>query len=165
MPSHCLPHHDQQPGRGRSFEHDLLPTIASGYACAGRSQARSCAIAAVRLHGDKRRDKRRLPTVTDPRDAQSQSPDVAREISRLRREAAQATEHSKHSAARVIDVEQTLAELQARIFVLEESRATQKSQLDDLQQRLVRADDVARAMHASLSWRLTAPLRALKRIR
>ncbi len=91
--------------------------------------------------------------------------EAAREAARWRHEATAAAEHSRHSAARVIDVEQMLAEAEARTFALEESLASQAQLTDGLRQELDRADRVMTAMKASISWRVTAPLRALKQRR
>ena len=76
-----------------------------------------------------------------------------------------ASEHSRRSAARVIEVEQALAQSKAQAFALAQSLAEQTAQLDEQRQRLDRADRVMTAMTRSLSWRITAPLRALKRRR
>lgn len=80
-------------------------------------------------------------------------------------EAAAAKENSRRSAERLVEIEQILAESKARAFALEESLTAQTAQLEDLTHRLDRADRVMAAMKASLSWRITAPLRALKRRR
>ena len=58
-----------------------------------------------------------------------------------------------------------LAESKVQAYAMAQSLAEQGSQLEDLEQRLDRADRVMTAMKASLSWRITAPLRALKRRR
>jgi len=74
-------------------------------------------------------------------------------------------ESGRLSAARVVEVEQMLAESKVQAYAMAQSLAEQGSQLEDLEQRLDRADRVMTAMKASLSWRITAPLRALKRRR
>jgi hypothetical protein len=103
--------------------------------------------------------------VAEPAGKAFPQPEVSRNAARARSEAASASEQSKRSAARVIEVEQILAESQAQTFALRESLATQASQVEELTQRLDRADRVMTAMKASLSWRITAPLRALKQRR
>jgi hypothetical protein len=100
--------------------------------------------------------------VADPAGKAFPLPDASREAAQARLEAAAATERSRRSAARLVEVEQILAESQARCFALEQSLAAQTSQVQELRQRLDRADRVMAAMKASLSWRITAPLRALK---
>jgi len=65
----------------------------------------------------------------------------------------------------VVEVEQMLAESKVQAYAMAQSLAEQASQLEELKQRLDRADRVTTAMKASLSWRITAPLRALKRRR
>jgi len=90
---------------------------------------------------------------------------ASREASRARHEAAEAAQRSRRSAARVVEVEQILAESQARTFALEDSLSAQTARAAELGERLDRADRVMAAMKASLSWRVTAPLRALKQRR
>jgi hypothetical protein len=92
-------------------------------------------------------------------------PEVSREATRLSREADVATANSRRSAERVVEVEQILAESRAQTFALEEALAAQELLQEELRQRLDRADRVMVAMKASLSWRITAPLRALKQRR
>jgi hypothetical protein len=91
--------------------------------------------------------------------------DASRETARLSREAAVASANSRRSAQRVVEVEQALAESNAKTFALEQALAAQALQLDEQRQRMDRADHVMAAMTASLSWRITAPLRALKQRR
>jgi hypothetical protein len=87
---------------------------------------------------------------------------VAREIARLSQELTAVRENSRRSAERVLEVEQILADFQARTFALEASLAEQSALLDDQTRRLDRADRIMAAMTDSLSWRITAPLRRLK---
>jgi SAM-dependent methyltransferase len=82
--------------------------------------------------------------------------DLHREASIAQRQAAAAQERSTNSAARLLEVEEVVAQSKARIFALEEA-------LDTVTPRLERADRVMAAMKDSVSWRITAPLRALKR--
>jgi SAM-dependent methyltransferase len=81
-----------------------------------------------------------------------------REAATLRQAIAGARESNRRSAQRVVEVEEVLAKLNARIFALEEV-------VDEIQPRLERADLVMSAIKASVSWRITAPLRALRRRR
>lgn len=104
-------------------------------------------------------------SVADPGSNPFPVADAAREVARWRREATAAAEHSQRSAARVIDVEQMLAKAEARTLALEELLQNQTTLIDDLRRQLDRADRVMTAMKASISWRLTAPLRALKQRR
>lgn len=84
--------------------------------------------------------------------------DLRRETTVAQRDAASAREQSLNSAHRLLDVEEVVAQSKARIFALEEA-------LEELQHKADRADHVMAAMRASISWRITAPLRALKRRR
>jgi hypothetical protein len=63
----------------------------------------------------------------------------------------------------VIEVEEVLAQSHSRIAALEDALDAQGELAGELHQRLERADRVMTAMKNSISWRLTAPLRALKR--
>ncbi len=87
---------------------------------------------------------------------------AAREAATLRQATATAREKELASARRVLEVEALLADAQARVAALEEADDARRRQLAQLQERIERADRVHAAMRASLSWRLTAPLRALK---
>jgi len=98
------------------------------------------------------------------RDAPS-DPEASREVARLRRDVSDARERSRRSAERVVEVEQILAVVQARSQMLEQSLEEQRGLAAELGQRIERADSVMAAMQRSLSWRVTAPLRALKRRR
>jgi SAM-dependent methyltransferase len=84
--------------------------------------------------------------------------DLHRETDSALRQAAAARERSMNSAARLLEVEEVLAQSKSRIFALEEA-------VDTLGPRLERADRVMSAMKASVSWRITAPLRVLRRSR
>jgi SAM-dependent methyltransferase len=83
---------------------------------------------------------------------------LQREIHSAQQQATAARERSLNSAKRLLEVEEVLAQSKARIFALEEA-------LDTLTPQLERADHIMAAMKASVSWRITAPLRALKRRR
>jgi chromosome segregation ATPase len=83
---------------------------------------------------------------------------LQREIHSARQQATAARERSLNSATRLLEVEEVLAQSKARIFALEEA-------LDTLTPQLERADRIMAAMQGSVSWRITAPLRALKRRR
>jgi SAM-dependent methyltransferase len=84
--------------------------------------------------------------------------DLHRKKTVAQQQAAAAREQSLNSAQTLLAVEDVLAQSKARIFALEEA-------VDELQPRLERAHRVMAAMKASISWRITAPLRALKRLR
>lgn len=84
--------------------------------------------------------------------------DLQRTTTVAQQQAASAQANSLHSAQRLLAVEENLAQSKARIFALEEA-------IDELQPKLEQADRVMAAMKASVSWRITAPLRALKRRR
>jgi hypothetical protein len=103
--------------------------------------------------------------VADPAESALPNPAVSRQTAQLSQEAKAAREDSRRSAERLIEVEQILAESQASVFALEESESALTTHLAGLEQRLDRADRLAAAMKSSLSWRVTAPLRALKRLR
>ena len=90
------------------------------------------------------------------------APGASRGLAQLSHEASEARERSRRSAERVLEVEQTLAVSQARALSLEQSLEQQQALAGALAERLARADRVMAAMKRSLSWRITAPLRALK---
>jgi 2-polyprenyl-3-methyl-5-hydroxy-6-metoxy-1,4-benzoquinol methylase len=89
---------------------------------------------------------------------------VSREAARLNQASNDARLSSGRSAQRVLEVEEHLAQSNARIFALEEALEAQQALTGELQQRLERAHRVTAAMKTSISWRLTAPLRAAKRL-
>lgn len=88
---------------------------------------------------------------------------AAREAATLRQTTATARENELNSARRLLEVETLLADALARVAALTEAYDAHKRQLAQLQERIERADRVHLAMKRSLSWRVTAPLRALKR--
>jgi O-antigen biosynthesis protein len=90
---------------------------------------------------------------------------AAREAATLRQTTATARESESRSAHRLLEVEAILADSQARVAALAEAYDAHGRQLAHLQERLERSDRVQSAMKASVSWRLTRPLRALKRRR
>jgi hypothetical protein len=92
-------------------------------------------------------------------------PDASREVASLRQEAANQRENSRRSARRLLEVEEVLSQSKARSFDLEEALKGQTRLVEELQHRIDRADRVMVAMKASVSWRITAPLRALRRRR
>jgi SAM-dependent methyltransferase len=100
-----------------------------------------------------------LNRVRDEADAlRREAADLHRKTTVAQQEADAARERSLNSAQRLLAVEENLAQSKARIFALEEA-------IDELKPKLERADRVMAAMKSSISWRITAPLRALKRQR
>jgi hypothetical protein len=87
---------------------------------------------------------------------------TAREAATLRQESATARENSLRSAKSLLEVEANLAQAKSRIFTLEGALDARGELVDELQGTVERADRVMAAMKVSLSWRITAPLRALK---
>lgn len=87
-----------------------------------------------------------------------QATDLHRKARIAQTQAASAREQSLLSARGLLEVEETLAQARARVFALEEA-------VGELQPQLQRAEQMMAAMRASVSWRITAPLRALKRRR
>jgi 2-polyprenyl-3-methyl-5-hydroxy-6-metoxy-1,4-benzoquinol methylase len=87
---------------------------------------------------------------------------ASREAATLRQMKLAAQQNSNRSTQRVLEVEEVLAQLKARIFALEAALEGQTQSTSELHERIERADRVMAAMKASLSWRITAPLRALK---
>ena len=108
--------------------------------------------AAEGAHEEVQRVRREMDTL------HKETTDLKRRLHAAQQQAVVAQEHSLNSANRLLDVEDLVAQSKARIFALEEA-------LDALTPRLERADRVMAAMKASVSWRITAPLRALKRSR
>jgi SAM-dependent methyltransferase len=78
------------------------------------------------------------------------------------RETVAMRETSAESARKLLAVEEALAQAKARIFALEERADEMQELVDDTQAKVERAQGVMAAMQASLSWRATTPLRALK---
>jgi hypothetical protein len=95
--------------------------------------------------------------------AQRELAAAIREAARLRRERSLAQADSIRSARALLDVEAQLALAKARIAELEQLAAAREQQLATLSGQLERAARVSAAVHTSLSWRITAPLRAVKR--
>jgi SAM-dependent methyltransferase len=87
---------------------------------------------------------------------------AAREVTAAKKDASAARDRSHHSAQRLLEVEEILAQARARIFDLENEIDARGETIDDMRSRLDRADRVLRSVKTSLSWRITAPLRALK---
>jgi 2-polyprenyl-3-methyl-5-hydroxy-6-metoxy-1,4-benzoquinol methylase len=79
--------------------------------------------------------------------------------------AAGAEEARRHNARALLAVEEVLAQSKARIFALEEAADEHAERVETLREQAERATHVMAAMEASMSWRITAPLRALKRLR
>lgn len=84
--------------------------------------------------------------------------ELHRATAKAQQQAARSREQSLHSARTLLAVEEVLAQSRARTFALEQA-------VEELQQKLESIDRVMAAMRASVSWRVTAPLRALKRRR
>jgi chromosome segregation ATPase len=80
---------------------------------------------------------------------------------RTRQATASAHDHSLDS--RLLEIEGILCRSEARIFALEEELDARAERIETMRQQVERADRVMAAMKTSLSWRITAPLRALKR--
>ena len=100
-----------------------------------------------------------LNRVRDEADAlRREAADLHRKATVAQKQAAATRDRSLNSAQRLLEVEEVFAQSKARIFALEEL-------VDELQPKLERADRVMSEMKTSVSWRITAPLRALKRQR
>ena len=106
-----------------------------------------------------------LQRVQDEADqaAVSASHEAARERAVLKRTALAAQENSARSARRLLEVESDLAASHAHVFALDAALDVHIKLAHELQERVARADRVMAAMKRSVSWRVTAPLRALKR--
>jgi hypothetical protein len=81
-----------------------------------------------------------------------------------RRAQAVAEARSLASASRLLEVEGDLARTQAHAGRLAEEYERSASVISELTQRLERADRVLLDMTSCVSWRLTSPLRAAKRL-
>jgi SAM-dependent methyltransferase len=100
-----------------------------------------------------------LKRILDEADAlREEAADLHRRTTVAERKVAAAKEQSLASASRLLEVEETMAQARARIFALEEA-------MGELQPRLQRTEQIMAAMKSSISWKLTSPLRALKRRR
>ena len=82
---------------------------------------------------------------------------------RTRQQAARAEERSLNSARRLLDVEEFLAQSNAGVFALKQELEMRSEDIDALREQVARGERVMTGMKDSLSWRITAPLRALKR--
>jgi SAM-dependent methyltransferase len=103
--------------------------------------------------------------------------DAQRELLRSQREVARTAESARVSASRLLALEEELASTQARVLALEfqtEDRSEEirtltlerdqaTGRVTELAALLDRADDVMSRVKSSLSWRTTAPGRAVKR--
>jgi chromosome segregation ATPase len=83
---------------------------------------------------------------------------LSRKATMALHEAAASRQQSLNSAQRLLKVEELVAGSKARVFALEEA-------VDEVTGRLERGERVLAGMKSSVSWRITAPLRALKRLR
>jgi SAM-dependent methyltransferase len=100
-----------------------------------------------------------LDRVRDEADAlRREAADLHRKTAIAQRHAAARRGRSLNSAQKLLAVEEVLAQSRARTFALEQA-------VEELQQKLESVDRVMAAMKTSVSWRITAPLRALKRRR
>jgi hypothetical protein len=82
---------------------------------------------------------------------------------RTRQQATRAEERSLNSARRLLEAEEVLAQANARVFALERELETRGEEVGALRKQAARAERVVNGMKDSSSWRITAPLRALKR--
>jgi 2-polyprenyl-3-methyl-5-hydroxy-6-metoxy-1,4-benzoquinol methylase len=87
------------------------------------------------------------------------------QVANALRAVADAEDARRHNACALLEVEEVLAQSKARIFALEEAADEHAERVEALRQQAERATRVMAAMEASVSWRITAPLRALKRLR
>jgi O-antigen biosynthesis protein len=88
--------------------------------------------------------------------------EARRQLHQANEAASEARNRSKQSAEMVLEVEELIAQINARNHALEDELEIRTNQIEVLSQRIERADRVLDAMRKSISWRLTAPLRALK---
>jgi len=91
-------------------------------------------------------------------EAREEATELHRTAAVAQQEAVSARDNSLNSARKLLDIEESLAQSKARIYALEDA-------LETVQDRVERTDRIIGAMRASVSWRVTAPLRALKRRR
>jgi len=85
-------------------------------------------------------------------------------VHQARQAEAAAQERSLETAQRLLEVEDIVAQSNARIFALEQELDLRLERLEALHAQIRRSEHIMAAMKRSLSWRLTAPLRALKRL-
>jgi hypothetical protein len=97
------------------------------------------------------------------RDAVARVANAEALAARTRQHAARAEHRSLNSARRLLDVEEVLAQRNARVFALEQQLETRGEENSVLHERATRAERILAGMQRSLSWRVSAPLRALKR--
>ena len=91
--------------------------------------------------------------------------DAGREAATLRQTTTATQQSSAQSARRLLEVEEILAQSHAQLFALEETNESLSRLVGELQERVDRADRVLSAMRRSISWKVTAPLRAIKQRR
>jgi SAM-dependent methyltransferase len=91
-------------------------------------------------------------------EARKEAVALHRTTTAAQQQAATARDQSLRSARQLLEVEESLAQAKSRIFALEEA-------IDELRPQIERAEGVMAGMRSSISWRITAPLRALKRLR
>jgi SAM-dependent methyltransferase len=91
--------------------------------------------------------------------------EAAREAATLRQTTTEMTQSNAHSARRLLEVEEILAQSHAQLFSLEETNESLGRLVGELEERVQRADRVLMAMQRSFSWKVTAPLRAIKQRR
>jgi ubiquinone/menaquinone biosynthesis C-methylase UbiE len=91
--------------------------------------------------------------------------EARRQLHQANRAVLDSRSESRDSTKRLVDVEIHLAGLIDRLHALEEELDARTSRLEALTERVDRADRVLNGMKSSISWRITVPLRALKRLR
>lgn len=91
--------------------------------------------------------------------------EAAREAATLRQTTTDTKQSNAHSARRLLEIEEILAQSHAQLFSLEETNESLSRLVGELEERVERADRVLSAMKRSFSWKLTAPLRAIKQRR
>lgn len=97
--------------------------------------------------------------------AESLVNEARRQLHQANRAALDFRSESRNSTKRLVEVEILIAGFNDRIHALEEEVDARTSRLEVLTERADRADRVLSGMQSSFSWRITAPLRALKRLR